>query len=60
MAENFAATPGSSVIEHTKVIKVKSADNKFELQTSGSGCYGSARVIQATGPGRMKLPGLRF
>ena len=60
LAENFAVTPGSSVIENTKVIKVKSADNKFELQTSGSGCYGSARSSRPRGPGRMKLQGLRF
>lgn len=60
LAENFAATPGSSVIEHTKVIKVKSADNKFELQTSGGGCYGSARVIQATGPWKNEIAGPAF
>ena len=60
LAENFAAIPGSSVIEHTKVIKVKSADNKFELQTSGGGCYGSARVIQATGPRKNEIAGPAF
>lgn len=60
MAGSFGATPGSLIIEHTKIIAVKSFENRFDLQTSDGNCFHSERVIQASGPWINEIAGPRF
>ncbi|MEO6730604.1 MAG: FAD-binding oxidoreductase [Ferruginibacter sp.] len=58
LAENFEITPGSFIIDHTKILAVKAREAVFDLQTADGKCFHSKRVIQATGPWMNEILGL--